>query len=99
MVRVKHTPLRSCAACSRKLPKAQLTRVVRSADGRVEPDPTGRKPGRGTYLCDDERCRDTGIKRGRIDRALKSSFTEEDRTALVEYLSQERQPAHTGDKR
>ena len=99
MARVKHTPLRSCAVCSRKLPKVQLTRVVRGADGRVVPDPTGRKPGRGAYLCDDERCRDAGIKRGRVERALKSSFAEEDRKALVEYLRQERQPARTGDMR
>jgi predicted RNA-binding protein YlxR (DUF448 family) len=99
LVRVKHTPLRSCTVCSRKLPKVRLTRVVRGADGRVEPDPTGRKPGRGAYLCDDERCRDAGITRGRIERALKSSFTEEDRMVLAEYLRQEHQPARTGDMR
>jgi predicted RNA-binding protein YlxR (DUF448 family) len=99
LVRVKHTPLRSCAVCSRKLPKVQLTRIVRSIDGRVQPDPTGRKPGRGAYLCNDERCRDAGVTRGRIERALKSSFNEEDRAALVEYLRREHQPAGIGDVR
>jgi predicted RNA-binding protein YlxR (DUF448 family) len=99
LVRARHTPLRSCAACSQKLPKGQLTRIVRGIDGRVEADPTGKKSGRGAYLCDDDGCRDAGVTRGRIERALKSSVTEEDRAALVEYFRHEHQPAGIGDVR
>jgi hypothetical protein len=99
LVRAKHTPLRSCAACSQKLPKGHLTRIVRGIDGRVEADPTGKKSGRGAYLCNDDSCKDAGVTRGRIERALKSSVTEEDRAALVEYFRHEHQPAGIGDVR
>ena len=99
MVRGKHTPLRSCAACGGKFPKGQLTRIVRGSDGKVEADPTGKAPGRGAYLCNDDGCRVAGVSRGRIERALKSSVRDEDRAALAEYFQVERQPAGIGDVR
>ena len=51
-------------------PKRELTRVVRTPDGRVVLDPTGRLPGRGAYLCDDATCRATALKKGALSRAL-----------------------------
>src|SRR5439155_18913344 len=47
----KHIPERSCVACDTVRPKRHLVRLVRTADGRVEVDPTWRKSGRGAYLC------------------------------------------------
>ncbi|HEY7514577.1 MAG TPA: YlxR family protein, partial [Vicinamibacteria bacterium] len=43
--------LRSCLGCRRVRPQAELLRIVRMPDGRVEPDPHRRAGGRGAYLC------------------------------------------------
>ncbi len=50
--------------------KRDLTRVVRTPDGRVVLDPTGRLGGRGAYLCDDPACRAAAVKKGALARAL-----------------------------
>lgn len=48
----KHVPIRQCLACRARRPKAELLRIVLGQDGpRI--DPTGRKPGRGAYVCPD----------------------------------------------
>ena len=57
-------------------PKRELTRVVRTPDGRVLLDATGRLPGRGAYLCDDPTCRATAMKKGALSRALATGIPE-----------------------
>jgi predicted RNA-binding protein YlxR (DUF448 family) len=52
----KHIPERQCLGCGTKKPKAELLRIVRSPDGAVSLDPTGKAPGRGAYLCGDPAC-------------------------------------------
>ena len=56
--RPDHIPMRTCAACRQVRAKRSLTRIVRSADGSVAIDPTGRLAGRGTYICDAPDCRE-----------------------------------------
>jgi predicted RNA-binding protein YlxR (DUF448 family) len=56
--RPDHVPMRTCAACRQVRTKRSMTRVVRSADGSVAVDPTGKAAGRGTYVCDDPACRE-----------------------------------------
>jgi predicted RNA-binding protein YlxR (DUF448 family) len=51
-------------------------------DGTVIIDPTGRMPGRGAYVCDQESCRTQAITKGALGRALKSPLPDELRTAL-----------------
>lgn len=53
-----HIPMRMCVACGRKLPKAELARYTCPAEyGRgLELDATGKRPGRGFYLCPDDAC-------------------------------------------
>jgi hypothetical protein len=68
---------RTCVACGRSSSKGDLVRFVRSADGTVELDPTGRKPGRGAYLCPDRACFASAHKRHGLDRALKTKIDEE----------------------
>ena len=48
---VKKTPLRKCTGCGEMKPKKELVRVVKSPEGEVSLDLTGRKPGRGAYVC------------------------------------------------
>ena len=50
--------------------KRDLMRVVRTPDGSVVLDPTGRLGGRGAYLCDDPACRAAAVKKGALARAL-----------------------------
>lgn len=65
---------RTCVACGRSSSKGDLVRFVRAADGSVACDPTGRKPGRGAYLCPDRACFDGARKRHGLDRALRTKI-------------------------
>ena len=56
MPKKKNIPLRMCIACREMKPKADMTRVVRNADGEISQDPTGKAPGRGAYVCSNEEC-------------------------------------------
>lgn len=79
----KHVPQRTCSACRRTDAKRGLIRLVRDADGRVRVDPTGRQAGRGAYLCHDQACWETALKRRALERALRVEALEpDDRTAL-----------------
>ncbi|MDR3641477.1 MAG: YlxR family protein [Humidesulfovibrio sp.] len=65
-------PIRTCCICRRRLPKAELLRHVRSEndDGvRLVPDPRGKMPGRGLYVCDQAECRERFLRYG--DRRKK----------------------------
>jgi uncharacterized protein len=68
--RPDHVPTRSCAVCRTNRAKREMTRLVRTADGSVVRDDTGRQPGRGTYLCHDPACRDQTTAAAAIKRAL-----------------------------
>lgn len=68
--RPDHQPLRTCAVCREVRPKRSMSRLVRRADGSVAVDPTGRAPGRGTYLCDQASCREPGRLAEGVQRAL-----------------------------
>ena len=50
-------PLRTCIACKEMKPKKEMLRIVKTADGEIFPDPTGKASGRGAYICENEKCR------------------------------------------
>ena len=68
--RPDHVPLRTCAVCREVRPKRELTRVVRTPEGDVRLDPTGRAPGRGTYVCSAPACREESRLMTAVQRAL-----------------------------
>lgn len=68
--RPDHVPTRTCAVCRTSRAKREMTRIVRAADGSIAPDETGRRPGRGTYICNDPSCRDPERASAAIQRAL-----------------------------
>ncbi len=74
---VKKVPMRSCCGCREKKPKRELIRVVRSPEGEVSFDITGRKVGRGVYLCNDKACLLKAIKSRALARALECEIPEE----------------------
>jgi predicted RNA-binding protein YlxR (DUF448 family) len=69
--RVKHVPQRTCIACRRTDAKRGLIRLVRTPEGHVEVDSSGKRNGRGAYLCHDPACWAAAIKRRALERALK----------------------------
>jgi predicted RNA-binding protein YlxR (DUF448 family) len=75
-------PLRTCIVCQQKYPKRELIRIVRTQDGTVEVDLTGKRSGRGAYLCRDRECWDAALESGKVDRALKCEVSVEDMAAL-----------------
>ena len=78
----KHIPLRTCVACRQAKPKRSLVRVVRAPTGEVAADPTGKKAGRGAYLCAAQPCWDAALKKRLLEHAFKTPIGEEARAAL-----------------
>ncbi|EIW18531.1 MULTISPECIES: RNase P modulator RnpM [Pelosinus] len=71
MVIQKKTPQRMCVGCQEMKNKKELLRIVRTPDDDVILDPTGKKSGRGAYLCCNEQCLAKAFKEKRLERALK----------------------------
>jgi predicted RNA-binding protein YlxR (DUF448 family) len=68
----KHIPQRTCIACRAVRGKRELVRIVRTAENRVEPDATGKKAGRGAYLCRARECWEHALDTcGSLKHALK----------------------------
>lgn len=70
-------PLRKCTGCNQMKPKQELVRVVRSPDGEVSLDLTGKKPGRGAYVCRNEECLKKARKAKRLERAFSLAISDE----------------------
>lgn len=85
--RPKHVPERTCVACRSTRPKRELVRLVRLPTGTVEVDLTGRKAGRGAYLCANAACWELGLKKDRLARALRGRVTPDDQQALLAYAA------------
>jgi predicted RNA-binding protein YlxR (DUF448 family) len=81
----KHVPERTCIVCRRKRPKWELVRIVRTPQGALEIDNRGKKAGRGAYLCRTQDCFESGLKRKRLEYALKVEIGPEQRAGLLEY--------------
>ena len=75
---VRPTPQRTCAACRQVKAKREMLRLVRNPGGDVEIDVSGKKEGRGTYLCRDRACWEKALKGKQLEHALKGSITRED---------------------
>jgi len=74
--------MRTCVACRTARQKRDLVRVVRTPDGRVLLDETGRLAGRGAYLCADGSCWRNALDKGTVQRALGVPLPEELRARL-----------------
>ena len=81
----KHVPQRTCIGCREIRPKREMVRIVRTPDDGVEIDETGKRSGRGAYLCRRQECWDIALKKNRLQHALKTSLTDEERATLEEF--------------
>ena len=73
----KKIPMRMCLGCREMKPKKELTRVVKSPEGEVSLDFTGKKPGRGAYVCPDANCLKRIVKSNAFARAFKTQIPKE----------------------
>lgn len=83
--RPKHVPQRTCVACRQVNAKRGLVRIVRTPLGAVEIDETGKKAGRGAYLCRTRDCWDNALKKKSLEYALKTAISVEDKSVLQTY--------------
>ena len=79
-------PMRMCVGCRQMKPKRELLRAVRSPEGEVSLDTTGRKPGRGAYCCFDADCLKKALKQGQLDRQLEVRLSDEVNAQLQETM-------------
>ncbi|MBQ7655956.1 MAG: YlxR family protein [Clostridia bacterium] len=82
----KKVPMRMCVGCREMKPKKELLRVVRSPEGEVSIDVTGRKPGRGAYVCHSADCLKRAIKQKQLERAFECALGEETHASLLAEL-------------
>ena len=68
----KKQPERKCAGCNERKPKKALVRIVRTPDGSVRCDTTGKIAGRGVYLCPNKTCLAAARKAKRLERSLET---------------------------
>ncbi len=84
----RHIPQRSCVACGRKLPKRELARIVRTTEGAMMVDRTGKVAGRGAYLCWSSSCWQRGRLKGTLERSLKSALSAQDQAQLLAFYQE-----------
>jgi uncharacterized protein len=90
----KKRPIRTCVACRTSDEKGGLIRLVRGSDGKISIDATGKKPGRGAYVCNKIECVTTAFKKKGLDRALRTAVPAE----LVEELKKALERNETKDQ-
>ena len=81
----RHVPERTCVICGTKNAKRDLVRIVLTPDGECVVDETGKRPGRGAYLCHRETCWDQAANGGRLGHALRGNLSDEDKERLRTY--------------
>jgi hypothetical protein len=84
---VKHIPQRTCIACRKTGVKRELVRLVNVPGAGVEVDPSGKKSGRGAYLCQLRHCWDDSLKTGRLAQALRTEISSENKARLLNYAA------------
>ena len=74
---VKKIPLRQCIGCGEMKSKKEMIRVIKTAEGEILLDATGRKNGRGAYLCPSMECLERAVKGKGLERSFKMAIPKE----------------------
>lgn len=85
---MKKIPQRTCLGCGQQKDKKDLIRVLRTPENQYLLDETGRKNGRGAYICRNAECLKTAIKKKALARSFKEAIPEEVYAALTEEMKQ-----------
>ena len=86
--KIRKLPLRMCVGCQEKKNKRDLVRVVRTPEGETTLDFSGKKPGRGAYICPTQECLEAAIKRKRLEKSLQQPLSD----AVFKQLQQSLKP-------
>jgi uncharacterized protein len=79
----KSVPQRTCTVCRQVKGKKEMVRLVRTPEGKIEIDVTGKKEGRGAYLCRDQACWDKLAKGKQLEHAFKSGISKNDLEQII----------------
>ena len=90
-MRPKKIPMRMCTGCGEMKPKKELVRVVKSPEEESSLDLTGKKPGRGAYVCPDAECLRAARKARRFEKAFSCRIPDELYDHMEEELRQREQ--------
>ena len=82
----KRVPLRTCTGCGEMKPKKELVRVVKDPEGAISLDRTGKKAGRGAYICPCEACLSAARKARRLEKAFSCQIPDAVYAQLEEAL-------------
>lgn len=88
-MKTKKIPLRMCLGCNQLKPKKELIRVVKNQEGNISIDFTGKKPGRGAYICNSAQCFKKAKKSKRFERAFECAISEEIYNQLIEEIEKQ----------
>lgn len=77
ILKTKKIPMRMCSGCRESKPKAELIRIVRTPEGKILIDRTGKVSGRGAYVCKNEECFKKSVKSKALSRALDVQVEDE----------------------
>ncbi len=84
---IKKVPLRQCTGCHEMKSKKDMIRVIKTAEGEICIDATGRKNGRGAYICPRMDCLTKAVKSRGLERSLKTAIPESIFSQLKEEMS------------
>ena len=85
----KKIPMRMCNGCMEMKPKKELIRIVKNSEGEVSVDLTGKKSGRGAYICKSLECLEKAVKAKRLSRNLDVTIDDEIYNRLREEIGNE----------
>ena len=74
---MKKNPQRTCMGCNQKKDKQELIRIVKNKENEISIDKTGKKEGRGAYICDNIECLEKVIKSKRLEKILETEISQE----------------------
>ena len=77
MAQNRHIPLRKCTGCQEMKSKKEMLRILRTAEGDILLDISGKKNGRGAYVCRSRECFEKAVKNKGLERSLKIKIPEE----------------------
>lgn len=85
MKRKRKIPERTCVGCKTVQPKKEMVRIVRTVEGGIDIDKTGKKSGRGAYICPNCQCLELALKQNALSKSLDVSIPKE----MIELLHKE----------
>lgn len=77
MMKNQKVPVRTCIGCNCRKPKKDMIRIIRTPEGKIEMDKTGKKSGRGLYLCGNTKCMDLAFRKNSINKSLKQDVPQQ----------------------